>query len=105
MNLNDFNTHSSKVKRFEKITESKFGRKINFDTLTIPTAIKLVKKLDEGLQKMRQSTNHHNAHKSAAYSETLLVKEGLDDWLHIQLGINHKRKRTSRGSISSKRFC
>jgi len=94
MNLNDFNTHSLKVRRFEKITESKFGRKINFDTLTVPTAIKLTKKLDEGLKKMRHSTKHHNAHKSSAYAETLLVKEGLDDWLHIQLGIAHKRKLT-----------
>ena len=47
MNLNDFNTHSLKVRRFERITESKFGKKINFDTLTIPTAIKLTKKLEE----------------------------------------------------------
>jgi hypothetical protein len=35
MNLNDFNTHSLKVRRFEKITESRFGKKISFDNLNV----------------------------------------------------------------------
>jgi len=94
MNLTDFNTHSLKVKRFQKITESKFGKKIDFNTLTVPTAIKLNKKLDETLNKMRHSSQYHNAHKTRSYTETLMIKEGLDDWLHIQLGIAHKRKLT-----------
>jgi hypothetical protein len=87
MNLNDFNTHSLKVRRFEKITESRFGKKISFDNLNVKTAIKLVNKLDETLNKIRNSSNYHDAHKDSR-------KEGLDDWLHIQLGIAHKRKLT-----------
>ena len=94
MNLNDFKTHSLKVKRFQRITETRFGKKIDFSKLNIKTAIKLTKKLDETLNKIRHSVNYHNAHKDARYSETLLVKEGLDDWLHIQLGIAHHRKLT-----------
>jgi hypothetical protein len=85
MNLNDFNTHSLKVRRFEKITESRFGKKISFDNLNVKTAIKLVNKLDETLNKIRNSSNYHDAHKDS---------RGLDDWLHIQLGIAHKRKLT-----------
>jgi hypothetical protein len=94
MNLNDFNTHSLKVRRFEKITESRFGKKISFDNLNVKTAIKLVNKLDETLNKIRNSSNYHDAHKDSRYTETLMIKEGLDDWLHIQLGIAHKRKLT-----------
>lgn len=94
MNLDDFNTHSLKVKRFERITETRFGKKINFSNLTVRSAIKLTNKLDETLNKIRNSKNYHNAHKDPRYSETLLVKEGLDDWLHIKLGISHKRKIT-----------
>ena len=94
MNLNDFDTHSIKVKRFERITESRFGKKIDFSNLNVRTAIKLTKKLDETLNKIRHSKDYHNAYKNSAYSETLLVKEGLDDWLHIKLGIAHKRKLT-----------
>lgn len=94
MNLKDFETHSLKVKRFEKITESRFGKKLSFDKLNVKTAIQLVNKLDETLSKIRKSPNYHDAHKDSRYTETLMIKEGLDDWLHIQLGINHKRKLT-----------
>ena len=94
MNLNDFDTHSIKVKRFERITESRFGKKIDFSKLTVKKAIKLTNKLEETLNKVRHSVNYQNAHKDPRYSETLLVKEGLDDWLHIKLGIAHKRKLT-----------
>jgi len=94
MNLNDFDTHSIKVKRFERITESRFGKKISFDKLNVTTAVKLVKKLDETLNRIRNSENYHDAHKDSRYTETLMIKEGLDDWLHIQLGIAHKRKLT-----------
>ena len=94
MNLKDFDTHSMKLRRFHKITESKFGKKIDFNTLTVPTAVKLVKKIEESLDKMRSTSDYHDAHKTRAYTETLMIKEGLDDWLHIQLGISHKRKLT-----------
>jgi hypothetical protein len=94
MDLNDFDTHSLKVKRFEKITETRFGKKISFNKLDVKTAVKLVNKLDETLNKIRNSEGYHDAHKDSRYTETLMIKEGLDDWLHIQLGINHKRKLT-----------
>ena len=94
MNLNDFDTHSIKVKRFERITETRFGKRIDFSKLNVKTAIRLTNKLEETLNKIRHSANYQNAHKDARYTETLLIKEGLDDWLHIQLGISHKRKLT-----------
>ena len=94
MNLTDFETHSLKVKRFEKITETRFGKKISFNKLNVKTAIQLVNKLDETLNKIRNSEGYHDAHKDSRYTETLMIKEGLDDWLHIQLGIAHKRKLT-----------
>ena len=94
MNLNDFETHSLKLKRFQKIAETRFGKRINFDSLDVKKAIKLTNKLDETLNKMRHSKDYHNAHKDSRYTETLLIKEGIDDWLHIQLGIAHKRKLT-----------
>ena len=94
MNLNDFDTHSLKVRRFEKITESRFGKKISFDKLNVKTAIKMVNKLDETLNRIRNTEGYHDAHKDSRYTETLMIKEGIDDWLHIQLGIAHKRKLT-----------
>lgn len=94
MNLKDFNTNKMKAKRFHKIFESRFGRKINFDNMTSSTAVKLVNKLDESIAVMKKSTAFQRAEKSPRYAETLMLKEGLDNWLHVRLGISHKRKLT-----------
>lgn len=94
MNLKDFNTNDMKAKRFIKIFEQRFGRKINFDNMTTKTAVKLVNKLDESIAAMRQKPSFQSAEKDPRYTESLMLKEGLDNWLHIELGISHKRKLT-----------
>lgn len=94
MNLSDFNTNEMKAKRFHKIFEQRFGRKINFDKMTTKTAVQLVNKLDEAIGTMRQSVKFQQAEKDPRYTETLMLKEGLDNWLHVKLGIQHHRKLT-----------
>jgi len=94
MKLGDLNTHKMKAKRFHKIFESRFGRKISFENLQVKTAVKMVNKLDETIEKMRRTKGFQIAERNSQYSETIMLKEGLDNWLHVKLNIAHKRRLT-----------
>ena len=94
MNLQDFNSNPMKAKRFHKIFESRFGRKVNFDKLSVAKAVQLVNKIDETLAGMKKTVGYQNAQTNPAYCEVLMLKEGIDNWLHVKLGIEHSRKLT-----------
>ena len=94
MKLDNLTNRETKVNRFNRIFESRFGKTVDFDTLTPTVAIKMVKKLDETLQAYRMSPAYHTSHKNPKYMEALILKEGLDDWLHVKLNIAHKRPLT-----------
>lgn len=76
-----------KTKRLNKVMESRFGFKIDYDNLSYPKAKRLQYALTESLNHIRKSYGAHTAERNPKYMEMLLVNEGLNDWLkhHDQL--------------------
>lgn len=82
MNLNQLSP--SKVKRINKLLETRFGFEINYNKLSLPKAMRLSTALTENLNKIRRSYGAHVAEKNPKYMEMLLVKESLNDWISHQ---------------------
>ena len=87
MKLTDIGTkaHYSKM---NKIFESRFGFRVNYSTLTMKKAQSLTKSLTEAITKIRHSPNVHTSEKSANYTELLLVRESLMNWMAERRRIN-----------------
>lgn len=82
MNLNQLSP--SKVKRINKLLETRFGFEINYNKLSLSKAMRLSTALNENLNKIRRSYGAHVAEKNPKYMEMLLVKESLNDWISHQ---------------------
>lgn len=82
MNLNQLSP--SKVKRINKLLETRFGFEINYNKLTLPKAIRLSNALSESLMSIKRSYGAHVAEKNPKYMEMLLVNESLNDWINRQ---------------------
>lgn len=70
-----------KTKRLNKVMESRFGFKIDYDNLSYEKAKRLQTAISEGLNKIRKSYGIHTAEKNPQYMEMLMVQEGLSYWL------------------------
>jgi hypothetical protein len=70
-----------KTKRLNKVIESRFGFKIDYNKLTLPKAEKLYYALGESLNQVRQSYGAHTAERNPKYMEMLMVRESLASWL------------------------
>lgn len=82
MNLKDI--APKKTKRLNRVMESRFGFKIDYNSLTIPKAQKLCFALSEQLNRIRKSYGAHTAERNPKYMEMLMVQEGLSSWLNQQ---------------------
>jgi hypothetical protein len=69
------------AKKINKVMESRFGVKIDYDNLNFPKAYVLAQGLTENLQKIKQSHGVHVAEKNPKYMELLMVREGLHRWM------------------------
>lgn len=67
--------------RMNKIFESRFGFKIDFNKLTLSKAQKLAHKINENLSAVRKSHGIHTAEQSPKYMELLMVNETLNKWI------------------------
>jgi hypothetical protein len=72
------------TKRLNKVMESRFGFKIDYDSLTYAKAQRLSHAISENLNGIRRSYGIHTAEKNPKYMEMLMVKEGLNAWLRQQ---------------------
>jgi hypothetical protein len=72
---------SANSKKINKVVESRYGSSINYNALTVKTAQRLVKTLDEGITGVRKSHAIHRAEKNPRYMELVIVREGLVNWL------------------------
>jgi hypothetical protein len=70
-----------KTKRINKILESKFGFRIDYDNLSISKAERIYSALEESLNSIRKSYGIHSAEKNPKYMEMLMVRESLGEWL------------------------
>ena len=80
MKLQDIATRPTSLK-INKINESRFGFRIDYDQLTVAKARSLNKALAENLTKLKHSFGVHTAEKNPKYMELLMVREGLNRWL------------------------
>jgi len=75
---------TASTKRVNKVLETRFGAKIDYNSLTVEKAEKLVEGLTSSLAKFNNSHNVHVAQKNPKYMEIFMVKEGLANWLKDQ---------------------
>ena len=68
-------------KKINKVMESRFGVKIDYDNLNFPKAYILAQGLTENLEKIKHSHGVHVAEKNPKYMELLMVREGLHRWM------------------------
>ncbi len=68
-------------KKINKVMESRFGVKIDYDNLNFPKAYVLAQGLTESLEKIKHSHGVHVAEKNPKYMELLMVREGLHRWM------------------------
>jgi len=80
MRLTEMGTKPS-AKKINKVMESRFGIKIDYDNLDFPKAYKLARGLTESLNQVKQSHGVHVAEKNPKYMELLMVREGLHRWM------------------------
>lgn len=80
MKLQELGTKPS-ARRMNKLNESRFGFRVNFNNLTVGKAEKMRYSLDENLATIRRSYGIHTAEKNPKYMELLMVRESLSRWL------------------------
>lgn len=69
------------AKKINKVMESRFGMKIDYNNLDFPKAYKLARGLTESLNQVKKSHGIHIAEKNPKYMELLMVREGLHRWM------------------------
>ena len=69
------------AKKINKVMESRFGVRIDYDNLSFPKAYVLAQGLTENLEKIKHSHGVHVAEKNPKYMELLMVREGLHRWM------------------------
>jgi hypothetical protein len=80
MRLNEMRK-TTNVKKINKVMESRFGFKIDYDNLTFKTAVELARGLTEGIDAIKRTQGAHTAEKNPQYMEMYMVREGLHHWL------------------------
>ena len=68
-------------KKINKVMESRFGVKIDYNNLNFPKAYVLAQELTESLDRIKHSHGVHVAEKNPKYMELLMVREGLHRWM------------------------
>jgi hypothetical protein len=69
------------TKKINKVMESRFGFKIDYDNMTLEKAVSLAKGITEGLETIKKSHGVHVAEKNSKYMEMFMVREGLHSWM------------------------
>ena len=67
--------------KLNKISESRFGVKIDYASITLPKAEAMRSKILETVTQVRRSSAIHTAEKNPKYLEMLIVYEGLSRWI------------------------
>jgi hypothetical protein len=80
MKLNDLG-YKPTPKKINKVTESRFGFKIDFDSMTFKKAYSLATGITEGIEKIKRTHGIHTAEKNSQYMELLMVREGIHSWM------------------------
>lgn len=74
-------SNRTNVKKINKVMESRFGFKIDYDNLTFTKAYNLARGLTEGLETIKKTHGAHTAEQNPKYMEMFMVREGLHRWM------------------------
>ena len=74
-------TNQPRANRINKVVESRFGFKIDYDNMTFKKAYSVVQGLNETLTKIKRTHGHHVAEKNPQYMEMFMVREALNRWM------------------------
>ena len=74
-------SNQPQAKKINKVVESRFGFKLDYDNLTFKKAYQLATALTEGLETVKRSHGVHTAEKNPKYMEMLMVRESLNRWM------------------------
>jgi hypothetical protein len=80
MELNEINSKASLAK-MNKIMESRFGFKFDYNKMTVEKAKKMLTVVTESINKVRNSTAGHSAQQDPRYMEMIMVKESLGTYM------------------------
>lgn len=80
MRLNEMGLKPT-AKKINKVMESRFGFKIDYDNLDLKRAYVLANGLTESLNQIKRTHGAHIAEKNPKYMELLMVREGLHSWM------------------------
>jgi len=100
MNLKELTPN--KTKRLNKVMESRFGFKIDYDQLSYAKAQRLNNSITENLNKIRKSYGIHTAEKNPKYMEMLMVQEGLQEWIDSREMILEGELETAEAVLAAK---
>lgn len=100
MNLKELSPQ--KTKRINKVLESRFGFKIDYDKLSYPKAERIYFALEESLNSIRKSYGAHTAEKNPKYMEMLMVRESLSEWLANNRFLTEGELETAEAVLAAK---
>lgn len=101
MRLSEMHTAVTPQK-INKVIESRFGFTIDYDNLSYAKAQRLSRALSENITAIKRSFGSHTAEKNSKYMELMLVKEGLDKWLHSEQGLFESEMGKSEAVLAAK---
>jgi hypothetical protein len=80
MRLNEMGAKPT-AKQMNKVMESRFGFRVDYDNLTFKKAFKMATAIGESLDKIKSTHGVHTAEKNPQYMELLMVRESLHSWM------------------------
>jgi len=74
-------TNQPRATKINKVVESRFGFKIDYENLTFKKAYTLAKGITESLSQVKRSHGAHTIQQNPKYMELLMVRESLNRWM------------------------
>jgi len=74
-------SNQPRADKINKVVESRFGFKIDYDNMTFKKAYGVVQGLNETLDKARRAHGAHTAEQDPRYMELFMVRESLNRWM------------------------
>ena len=74
-------SNQPRAEKINKVVESRFGFKIDYNNLTFKKAYGIVQGLNETLDRARRTHGVHTAEQNPKYMELFMVRESLNRWM------------------------
>lgn len=89
-------------RQINKLNESKFGVRVDYNKMTVGKAQRLSRNLSESLDMLRKNYGIHTAEKNPKYMELLMVREGLNRWIEERVQLTESEMGKSEAILAAK---